>query len=198
MDANLWDERYRARQRAEEDFGSLPAKLMVDTANRLRPGKALDLACGTGRSALWLAEHGWRVTAVDGSPTAINVLRQRASERNASVDTIVADLEAGQYAIPAATWDLIVICYYLQRDLLEPAMAGIVPGGLLLSIAHITGPGEETTKARLRPGELATYFSGWDILHSYEGKPHDSNHQRPVAEIVARRPTDADTLKTRE
>lgn len=188
MDVKLWDARYRSRERAKEDFDSLPAKLVADTTKQLRPGKALDLACGTGRNALWLAEHGWCVTAVDGSSTAIDVLRQRASERTMPVDAIVADLEAGEYCVQPATWDLILISYYLQRDLLKPAMSGAIPGGLLLAIVHITEPGEEATKTRLRPGELAKYFSGWEILHSYEGKPHDSNHQRPVAEIVARCP----------
>jgi tellurite methyltransferase len=188
MDVRLWDERYRMRGRAKEDLDSVPAKLVVDTANQVRSGKALDLACGTGRNALWLAEHGWVVTAVDGSPTAIELLRQQASERTMAVDAIVADFEAGQYFIQPAYWDLIAISYYLQRGLLEPAMAGVVRGGLLLAIVHITEPDEEPTRTRLRPGELAKYFSAWEIVHSYEGKPHDSSHQRAVAEIVARRP----------
>ena len=67
-------------------------------------------------------------------------------------------------------------------------MAGLVPGGLLLAIVHIAEQGEEPTKTRLMPGELAKYFSDWGIVYRYEGKPHDSNHQRSVAEIAARRP----------
>jgi SAM-dependent methyltransferase len=189
MDVGLWDARYRSRERAKEDFDSDPTKVLVETANDVRPGKALDLACGTGRNALWLAEQGWRVTAVDGSAAAIDMVRWRASERSLAVDTIIADLEKGPYSIRPAFWDLIVISYYLQRDLLESALAGVVPGGLLLSIVHVTENGEEPTKTRLKPGELSKYFSAWDVLHSHEGKPHDSTHQRSVAEIVARRPT---------
>lgn len=189
MDVRLWNARYRSRARAKEDFDSAPTKLLVDFASLVHPGKALELACGTGRNSLWLAEQGWRVTAVDGSAIAIDVVRQRASERNVAVDAIIADLEAGQYSIQPAFWDLIVISYYLQRDLLEPAMGGLVPGGLLVTIVHITESGEEPTKTRLKPGELIKYFSAWGILHSYEGKPHNSTHQRSVAEIVARRPT---------
>lgn len=105
-----------------------------------------------------------------------------------SVETIVADLEAGQYCIRPACWDLIAISYYLQRDLMAPAKVGVALGGLLLAIAHITEPGEQPTNTRLRPGELAAYFPGWEVLHNYEGKPHDATHQRLVAEIVARRP----------
>ena len=80
------------------------------------------------------------------------------------------------------------MCYYLQRDLFEPAKQGIIPGGILLSIVHITEPGEEPTAHRLKPGELQTYFQGWQILHYFEGKPIDPAHKRSVAEIVAQRP----------
>jgi tellurite methyltransferase len=189
MDVRHWDARYRSRERAKEDFGSPAAALVVETASQVSPGRALDLACGTGRNAVWLAEQSWSVSAVDGSAVAIEVVRQRAADRMVTIDAIVADLEAHEYPIRPTHWDLIVISYYLQRDLFEPAMAGVAPGGLLLAIVHITEHDEEPTKTRLGPGELAEYFSGWEILHSYEGKPtDDANHQRSVAEIVARRP----------
>jgi tellurite methyltransferase len=189
MDIKLWEARYRLREREKEDFDATPAGLLVETVKHVPPGRALDLACGTGRNALWLAEHGWAVTAVDGSQAAIDVLQQRASGRGLSIETRVADLEAGQYSIEPSTWDLVAICYYLQRDLLEPAKSGLVPGGLVLTIVHIAEPGEEPTNTRLRPGELAGFFPGWGVLHSYEGKPRDSVHQRSVAEIAAWRPT---------
>ena len=183
MDIRGWDERYRT-----EGFEAAPNPLLIETAERLRPGKALDLACGTGRNALWLAEHGWSVTAFDGSPAAIEILRQRASDKGLHLDARVADLESGQYRIEPSTWDLIAICYYLQRDLFEPAKQGVGPRGVILAIGHITEPGEEPMHKRLKPGELESYFQGWEILHRYEGKPNDTAHQRPVAEIVARRP----------
>ena len=183
MDIRGWDERYRT-----EDLEHAPNPLLIETAHRLQPGKALDLACGTGRNALWLAEHGWSVTAVDGAPTAIEILRRRAADRGLNVDARVADLEAGEYRIEPSAWDLIAISFYLQRDLFEPAKRGVIPGGVMLAIVHITEPGEEPTYKRLKPGELETYFQGWEILHSYEGKPRDPAHQRSVAEIVARRP----------
>ena len=162
-----------------------PTPLVVETASRLKAGRALDLACGTGRNAIWLASKGWAVTAVDGSPSAIEALAEKA--HGLRVDTHVADLERGEFQIAPSGWDLIAICYYLQRDLLEPAKRGVAPGGVLLVIVHIAEPGEEPTQFRLRPGELETYFTGWEILHSYEGKPRDTAHARAVAEIVARR-----------
>jgi tellurite methyltransferase len=163
----------------------------METAAQLHPGRALDLACGSGRNALWLAEQGWSVTAVDGAPAAIEILRERASRHAVKLDTHVADIEKHEYRIERSAWDLIAICYYLQRDLFEPAKAGIAPGGLLLAIVHITEPGEEPTYKRMSPGELKGYFAGWDILHYCEGKPKDPEHRLSVAEVVAQRPTSA-------
>src|SRR5579859_1057686 len=139
MDLRGWDERYRS-----EDLEAPPTALLVDTAQRLPAGKALDLACGTGRNALWLAEQGWSVTAVDGARAAIEILRERAARRAVNVDAQVADLEKHEYPIEPSAWNLIAICYYLQRDLFEPAKSGVAPGGVLLAIVHITGPGEVT------------------------------------------------------
>lgn len=187
MDLRGWDERYRSEQRPAEDPEAEPTPLVVQTARRLAPGKALDLACGAGRNALWLAEQGWKVTALDGAPAAIEILQRRAAERGATVDARVADLEKGEFSIEPSAWDLVVISYYLQRDLFEPAKRGVVPGGTLIAIVHITEPGEEPTYKRARPGELRSYFDGWEILHYREGKPDDPAHQRAVAEIVARR-----------
>lgn len=190
METGEWNARYRSGERAAEDLEAAPTPLLVETALQLKPGRALDLACGAGRNALWLAEHGWRVTAVDAAEAAIEILRYRTAARGLAVDARVADLEKGEFHIERSRWDLIAICYYLQSDLLEPAKQGVVPGGFLLVIVHITDPGEEPTAHRLRPGELKNYFDGWEILHHYEGKPRDAAHQRPVAEIVARRPVD--------
>jgi SAM-dependent methyltransferase len=199
MEIKDWNERYRSGERIAEDLIASPTPLLVETATRFaahtpseKPGtsplRALDLACGAGRNALWLAEHGWSVTAVDGAPDAIAILCNRATQRGLTVDARIADLEKGEYPITLEAWDLIAICYYLQRDLFEPAKRGLVPGGTIIAMVHITEPGEEPTAHRLRPGELENYFQGWEILHSYEGRPHDAAHQRSVAEVVARRP----------
>jgi SAM-dependent methyltransferase len=187
MEIRAWERRYRSGERRAEDFEAAPAPLLIETAGKLPPGKALDLACGTGRNALWLAEHGWNVTAVDGAPKAIRVLLDRASERHLKIDTRVADLEKHEFEIAPAAWDLIAMCYYLQRDLFAPAKRGIVAGGVLLAIVHVTEPGEELTPHRLHAGQLKNYFRGWEILHYYEGSPFDAAHKRPIAEIAARK-----------
>ena len=188
MDLNGWDERYRSKGRYFEDFEAEPAPLLIETATKLEPGRALDLACGTGRNAIWLAKQHWKVTAVDGSAAAIEVLAATARAYGLPVDAKVADLQAGEYVIEPESWDLIAICYYLQRDLFAPAKRGVVPGGIIVAIVHIAEAGEHATQTRLMPGELEKFFNDWEILHSYEGAPRDASHRRASAEIVARRP----------
>ena len=190
MQLRDWDKRYGSGDRADDDLNFAPTPLVVETVKDLTRGKALDLACGTGRNALWLAEHGWNVTAVDGAPAAIEILNNRAADRGLKIETIVADLEKRKYEIEPSHWDLIAICYYLQRDLFEPAKQGVKPGGILISIVHVTELGEEPTPYSLRLGELEGFFKGWEILHLHEGKANDSAHRRAVAEIVARHPLD--------
>jgi len=188
MEIRDWDKRYRLREHAASDFDAGPSPLLVETAARLSPGRALDLASGPGRNALWLAEHGWKVTAVDGAPTATSTIRTRAAERGVKVAAITADLEKGEFVIEPASWDLIAITYYLQRNLFEPAKSGVAPGGVLISIVHMNEPGEADGLFRLRPGEHQKNFGGWEILHLREGKAIDAAHRRAVSEIVARCP----------
>jgi SAM-dependent methyltransferase len=175
-----WDERHRG---AAEHDNATPLPLVTKTAREMKPGRALDLACGAGRNALWLAERGWSVTAVDGSPAAIELVRRRASARGVNVNAQVADLEKGEYVIEPSQWDLVLMCFYLQRDLFEPAKRGVVPGGVLVAIV-LLGEG----RFSVAPGELRGYFLGWEILHDREGNPGDSPEHWAVAEIVARRP----------
>lgn len=180
MDLRGWDERYRSNPANE-----CVTPLLSHTVSALIPGRALDLACGAGRNALWLAAHGWQVTAADGSSAAIEILKAR----NPAIDARVADLENHEFTIGPDSWELIAILYYLQRDLFEPAKRGVVPGGIVIAIAHIPEPADpQITRFRLAPGELAAYFHDFEILHQYEGPSRDPAHKRWVAEIVARRP----------
>jgi SAM-dependent methyltransferase len=153
-----------------------PTPLLVETARNLTPGRALDVACGSGRNSVWLAEHGWKVTAVDRSPVTIPM-----------VDMHVADLEKHEFPIAEASWDLIVVCRYLQRDLFEPIKRGLKRGGVALVIVLLMEPGHEQSRFSVQPGELAKYFEGWEISHYHEGKASGEDHDRAVAELVATR-----------
>jgi len=185
MDIDDWEARYRAMGSPPGD----PDPLVKEIAAGLPPGRALDLACGAGANALWLAERGWDVTAVDRSPAAIEIVRTEAARRDVHVTALVADLEAHQFTIAPDAWDLILMCRYLQRDLFEPSKLGLAPGGVLIVIVLLAEPvpgklGKH--RFRVEPGEFARYFAGsagWTILHQREGFTRD----HAVSEIVARR-----------
>src|SRR5690606_9077745 len=91
MDSKAWDERYRATGLV---WGAGPNRFVVEQTEGLAPGRALDLAAGEGRNAVWLAERGWRVTAVDFSPVAVERGRRIAAERGADVEWAAADVRA--------------------------------------------------------------------------------------------------------
>src|SRR5215467_7689672 len=106
MDIAGWEERYRSGESGKEES---PTILLVETMQGLAPGTAIDLACGSGRNALYLAERGWNVTAVDGSDTAIRLVQQRAAARGLHVPTQVADLAAPEFTLLPETFDLILV-----------------------------------------------------------------------------------------
>ena len=185
MDLTGWEAQYRQEAASATDRQSVPNPLLVEAACDLPPGRALDLACGTGRNALWLAEHGWNVTAIDGSATAVEILCSRAERLGVPVDARVADLENAGFTIAPDCYDLIAMCYYFQRSLIEQCKRGLVPGGVMVAIALLMEPGKEHSTFRLQPGELRGYFPDWDILNYREGT---DAWQHKVAELVARRP----------
>jgi tellurite methyltransferase len=159
-----------------------PAPLLVEVADMLPPGHALDLACGPGRNALYLARLGWQVTAVDSSPVAIRVLTERAS--SLAIHAHVADLEQHQFAIAPANYDLICDFFYLQRDLFPSIRDGVRPGGMFAGAIHLFDENRPSAFA-MRPGELRNEFHGWKILFYSESA--EPGHQRCVARIIARR-----------
>jgi tellurite methyltransferase len=190
-----WNFRYRAGEQLFET----PAPLVTRFVDRLPAGEALDLASGPGRNALYLAGLGWRVTAIDGSPIAIGILRARARDKNLQIESTIADLERGQFDIQPDAYDLICDCYYFQRDLIAAMKAGVRPGGSIIAIVHLAGPDEpEGAPTRARAGELKGFFEDWTILHEYEGMPSESCHEHAVAEIVAQKPAtvESESMKT--
>ena len=180
-----WHERYRAGEQVFRD----PSPLVVQFTRDLTPGVALDLACGAGRNALYLAERGWCVFALDGSSVAIEHLNARAASSKLVVAATVIDLERENFGVPVGGIDLVLCCYYLQRSLIPRIKATLRPGGLLILIAHLADPDQpQGTPTRAFPGELLKFFEGWRILHYREGAPAESCHRRAVAELVAQKP----------
>lgn len=133
MDAEQWDERYAA---SDLVWSAEPNSFVVSLVDGLTPGSAIDVGAGEGRNALWLAEQGWQVTAVDFSSVAVE--RGRARPGGDDVDWQVADITT--YA-PSETFDLVLLCYLhlprrAMRRVLEHARSWVAPGGRLVLIGH--------------------------------------------------------------
>ncbi len=158
-----------------KDFSLSPKPFVVEIAATLKPGRALDLACGDGRNAIWLADQGWQVTGVDRAP----------SVNHPGIHVVTADLEKHEYPIAEAAWDLIVVSYYLQTDLFPAILRGLRSGGVAILIVLLLEPESESTRFRLAPGELKKHFAGERILAYWEGRPAPTAHA--VAQVAIQR-----------
>jgi SAM-dependent methyltransferase len=182
-----WDERYTRGEHIIKE----PLPLLARAVETLTPGRALDLACGPGRHAIFLAERGWKVTAVDGSRVGIELLKKNARARGVEVDARVADLERNGFKIEREAYDLIGVFYYLQRNLFAQIREGVHAGGVVIAAIHMVDDSPEAHPVNedylLQPGELRAEFRGWQIMHDYEGPSTEGGHRRRTAEIVARK-----------
>jgi len=169
MRLDEWNERYRSR----DQLDLTPARLLVDIAKELIPGRALDLACGAGRNAFWLAQHGWDVTAIDGAEEAIRLLR----EHDDHIDTRVLDLESdAPLPFEDESFDLVVILYFLHRPLFAEAQRVLRPGGIVVTAIRTSGI---NPRFCLSLEELREEFSTCEVLHAAGGD---------TAELVVRKP----------
>lgn len=133
MNAEEWDERYAA---SDLVWSAEPNQFVVSLTEDLPPGSAVDLGAGEGRNALWLAERGWQVTAVDFSTAAVD--RGRARQGGDRVDWQVADVTAYE---PADRFDLVLLCYLhlprqVMRRVLDHAASWVAPAGHLVVVGH--------------------------------------------------------------
>ena len=183
-----WDQRYRSGEHTTKE----PAPLLSTAIQGLKPGRALDIACGVGRHAIFLAARGWNVTAVDASRAGIEILQQRAREAGVAVKARVADLEQHEFEIEPDTYDLICIFYYLQRDLFSSIRAGAKPGGTVVAAIHLND-GKADAKPHdpaylLEAGELKKLFADWKITYYREGNSDQGGHHHDNAYLIARKP----------
>jgi SAM-dependent methyltransferase len=136
MDRQDWNHRYTG---SELVWTAEPNRFLVAEAAELQPGRALDVACGEGRNAVWLAERGWRVTGVDFSEVALEKARALADARGVGADWVLADLL--DYRPEPCAFDFVILFYLqvpaAQRRATVRAVAGAVaPGGTFLLVAH--------------------------------------------------------------
>ncbi|HEY6908424.1 MAG TPA: methyltransferase domain-containing protein [Myxococcales bacterium] len=177
-----WDEHFAAGQAPHDPSPPLP-----EAVSGIAPGVALDLACGAGRHALFLAERGWRVLALDASRAGISRLEEEADRRGVAhlVRTGIADLESPTFEVEGE-FDLVCDFYFLHRPLFAQARRALRPGGLFVAALHVRR--EDTGRFLLEPGELRSLFGDWEILLHREGQSVQPGHRHAVAELIARKP----------
>jgi len=178
-----WDERWAA---APPPGPPAPLLLSLD-AVLPRRGWALDLACGRGRQALWLARRGLSVTAVDASATALALLAADAARESLDLHTVQVDLETG--SLPPGPWDLVCCVDYLQPALF-PALAQVLaPGGWLLfsqaTVHNLARHAHPSRRFLVDPQDVAAFAIGLETVRCDADWRPDGRHE---AWLAARRP----------
>lgn len=176
----------RAPQEGDRDG---PARWLTEHASLLPPeGDALDVACGRGRHALWLASRGYRVRAIDRDPALVHALADDAAARGLALHAEVGDLESGRVILGTDAFDVIVVVHYLHRPLFPFLIRALRPGGTLVYQTFLrqqASRGKPTNPAfLLEPGELRGLVAPLDVLVEREG----DYEGRFIASVVARRP----------
>jgi len=146
------------------------SQIVAEAVELAKPGRALDLACGRGRNAIFLLENGWSVLGIDISPPKIE-----------GIETRVLDLERNPLPFDDDGFDMVCVIHFLHRPLFAEARRVTRPGGLVVSAIH-TVRSTMNPKYTVAIGELRSLFGDWQILVHREDE---------IAEIVARKPATA-------
>jgi SAM-dependent methyltransferase len=170
MDQEFWDRRYAEHPRI---WSGNPNPHLVTAASPLTPGRALDVGCGEGADALWLARRGWRVTGVDLSEVALARARGQAGledpEVAARIDWVHADLTAERPT--PRSFDLVSAQFLQLPDPARSALftglaAAVAPGGTLLIVGH--HPSDLNTHVR-RPPLPGLFYTAEELAHLVDG-----------------------------
>ena len=156
-----WNARYAQKELV---WTAEPNRRFAAEVEGLEPGRALDLACGEGRNAVWLAERGWRVTGVDFSDVALAKAAELAASRGVEVEWVVADVL--DYRPEARAFDLVAVLYLqLPRvellQALESAAGAVAPGGTLLVLGHDT---TNLTQGHGGPKDASVLYTAADVV----------------------------------
>ncbi len=185
-DIERWDRKYAA---GDVHSSAEPDAWLAEIAPRLGPARpralAVDVACGAGANAIFLARRGFDVIGLDGSLTGLR--RARAGARRAGTELGLAALDLDAWAPPAGRFALITVFRFLNRALYRRLAGALEPGGLIacrtFNLGRLAGVPGFNPHYLLAPGELAALFAGLEVLEIEDGEGDDD-----TSRLLARRP----------
>jgi SAM-dependent methyltransferase len=185
-DQPRWDKRFGRKEFA---LGKEPNPFLKRHIHLLPKGRALDVATGEGRNAVFLAQNGFDVDAVDISQKGLKKARKLAREKGVKINTFLVDLD--QYPIAKERYDLIANFYFLKRSLIPRIRKGLKKGGrvvfetYLLEHRTLGVGGPKQAKYFLKPNEPLRLFRNFRILSYREGIFREGGRRKAVASLIA-------------
>ena len=182
-----WNQRYAAGAYSERTH---PSAFLQEWIERIPPGRALDVACGTGRNALYLASKGFDVDAIDISSAGLMRARESAQQQRLQVNWLEHDLE--EPLSLGSDYQLIVVIRYVNLPLIRQLTSTLARGGLLLCEQHLVSDadviGPTNPAYRVKHGDLLAVTGELLILESSEGVVTEPDGQKAaLARVVAQR-----------
>ncbi len=184
-DKVFWEKRYETETYI---FGKEPVEFLKEHVGLLPKGRALDIAMGEGRNAVFLAKNGFTVDGCDVSESAVKKALALAGENDVKINAFPADLET--YRLPKDTYDVVACFYYLQRDLIPQMKEALRPGGMVIYETYtlenlergLEGP--KNKEYLLKPNELLDFFKDFKIIYYRELVV---NNKKAVASLIAKK-----------
>ena len=187
-----WDERFRTGEYPQDPE---PSPLLRRFVEAFPDGRALDVACGTGRNAVFLAEAGYRVDALDQSRAGLEVTRRNAADRGVADRLNLLQADVPSYTFPRATYDVITISFYRAVDRFPDIKEALVPGGALFVQHHLRTTddvdlGPSGDRYRFPSNELLHACLDLTVLHYEERTETRADGERgATVQVVARNTT---------
>lgn len=183
-DRERWNLRYSG---AMEEIPP-PDQLLLESQHLLKSGRALDLACGPGSNALFLAERGYWVDALDTSIQALGRLQKEIRERKLTIGPVLTDLD--YYPVRSGFYDLVIIFYFFSRGLISRIRSSLKPGGLLIyatfNYRHLNlHPGFRHDYLVPEEG-LAQFFPNLETIMSVENSGDKGNVSQFIGRNISR------------
>ena len=185
-DQNRWNKRFGKKGFA---LGKEPNPFLKKHIHLLPRGKALDIAAGEGRNAIYLAQNGFDVDAVDISEKGLKKAQKLAREKRVKINTFLVDLD--QFQIEKGRYDLVANFYFLKLRLIPRIKKGLKKGGKVIFETYILEHrtlgvgGPKQAKYFLKPNEPLRLFKGFRILFYREGIFREGGRKKAVASLIA-------------